>query len=78
MEAGHLAGFEDITMINEPTSASLAYQLDLTESETVMVFDLGGVPLTYLLYKYLQLLMIVIPLRIVTILSNRLLWHISR
>lgn len=42
MEAGHLAGFEEITMINEPTSASLAYQLDLNEPETVMIFDLGG------------------------------------
>ena len=40
--AGELAGFKNINIINEPTAASLAYQLDVEEKETTMIFDLGG------------------------------------
>jgi molecular chaperone DnaK len=29
-------------ILNEPTAASLAYGLDRRESQTVLVFDLGG------------------------------------
>ena len=42
-EAGILAGFKEVSIINEPTAASLAYQLETTDkTETVLVFDLGG------------------------------------
>ena len=42
-EAGLLAGFKEVSIINEPTAASLAYQLETTDkTETVLVFDLGG------------------------------------
>jgi molecular chaperone DnaK len=42
-EAGEIAGFEVLRIINEPTAAALAYGLDKgTENETVLVFDLGG------------------------------------
>ena len=41
--AGQLAGFNVLQIINEPTSAALAYGLDkLDEDQTVFVFDLGG------------------------------------
>jgi molecular chaperone DnaK len=42
-EAGEIAGFNVLRIINEPTSAALAYGLDKGEKEqTVLVFDLGG------------------------------------
>ena len=41
-EAGQIAGLEVLRIINEPTSASLAYGLDKKGDEKVMVFDLGG------------------------------------
>jgi molecular chaperone DnaK len=41
-EAGQIAGLEVLRIINEPTSASLAYGLDKKGEEKVMVFDLGG------------------------------------
>ena len=41
--AGRLAGLNVLQIINEPTSAALAYGLDkLNEDQTVFVFDLGG------------------------------------
>src|SRR6187551_3263461 len=41
--AGQLAGLNVLQIINEPTSAALAYGLDkLNEDQTVFVFDLGG------------------------------------
>jgi molecular chaperone DnaK len=41
--AGRLAGLNVLQIINEPTSAALAYGLDkLDEDQTVFVFDLGG------------------------------------
>ena len=40
-EAGRLAGLEVMRVLNEPTAASLAYGCG-EESETVMVYDLGG------------------------------------
>ncbi|GAA9884922.1 molecular chaperone DnaK [Helicobacter pylori] len=41
-EAGTIAGLNVLRIINEPTSAALAYGLDKTESEKIMVYDLGG------------------------------------
>src|SRR5712672_2284041 len=41
-DAGRIAGLDVIRIINEPTSASLAYGLDKKGHETVLVFDLGG------------------------------------
>jgi molecular chaperone DnaK len=41
-DAGQIAGLEVLRIINEPTAASLAYGLDKKESETILVFDLGG------------------------------------
>ncbi|WP_208357427.1 molecular chaperone DnaK [Helicobacter pylori] len=41
-EAGTIAGLNILRIINEPTSAALAYGLDKKESEKIMVYDLGG------------------------------------
>ncbi|WP_025272997.1 molecular chaperone DnaK [Haloglycomyces albus] len=42
-EAGEIAGLNVLRIINEPTSAALAYGLDKgEEEELVLVFDLGG------------------------------------
>jgi molecular chaperone DnaK len=41
-DAGRIAGINVLRIINEPTAAALAYGLDKKQSETVLVFDLGG------------------------------------
>ena len=41
-DAGKIAGLDVLRIINEPTAASLAYGLDKQDSETILVFDLGG------------------------------------
>ncbi|HZE38740.1 MAG TPA: molecular chaperone DnaK [Stackebrandtia sp.] len=42
-EAGEIAGFNVLRIINEPTAAALAYGLDKGDKEqTILVFDLGG------------------------------------
>src|SRR6188472_113056 len=41
-DAGRIAGLDVLRIINEPTAAALAYGLDKTGHETVLVFDLGG------------------------------------
>jgi molecular chaperone DnaK len=41
-DAGRIAGLEVMRIINEPTSAALAYGLDKKSNETILVFDLGG------------------------------------
>jgi len=41
-DAGRIAGLEVMRILNEPTAASLAYGLDRRESQTILVFDLGG------------------------------------
>ncbi len=42
-EAGEIAGFNVLRIINEPTAAALAYGLDKGGKEqTILVFDLGG------------------------------------
>jgi molecular chaperone DnaK len=40
--AGRIAGLEVKRILNEPTSAALAYGLDQTYNQTILVFDLGG------------------------------------
>ena len=41
-DAGEIAGFNVLRIVNEPTAASLAYGLDKTEEHTILVFDFGG------------------------------------
>ena len=41
-DAGTIAGLEVMRIINEPTAAALAYGLDKTEEQTILVYDLGG------------------------------------
>jgi molecular chaperone DnaK len=41
-DAGRIAGLDVKRIINEPTAASLAYGLDKSSDETILVFDLGG------------------------------------
>ena len=42
-EAGDIAGFNVLRIVNEPTAAALAYGLDKgSKEQTVLVFDLGG------------------------------------
>ena len=43
-DAGKLAGFDVLRIVNEPTAASLAYGLGMRndETKTVVVYDLGG------------------------------------
>lgn len=41
-DAGTVAGFEVLRIINEPTAASLAYGVDKDSVHTVLVWDLGG------------------------------------
>jgi len=40
--AGEIAGLEVMRIINEPTAASLAYGLEKTSDQTILVYDLGG------------------------------------
>ncbi|MEO0836657.1 MAG: molecular chaperone DnaK, partial [Cyanobacteria bacterium J06642_3] len=41
-DSGRIAGLDVKRIINEPTSAALAYGLERRKPQTVMVFDLGG------------------------------------
>ncbi|CAK9029692.1 unnamed protein product [Durusdinium trenchii] len=42
-DAGAIAGLEVLRIVNEPTAASLAYGLEMRDTnETILVFDLGG------------------------------------
>jgi molecular chaperone DnaK len=41
-DAGKIAGLEVLRIVNEPTAAALAYGLEKTEDQTILVFDLGG------------------------------------
>lgn len=40
--AGRIAGLEVKRILNEPTAAALAYGLERSTEETILVFDLGG------------------------------------
>ena len=41
-DAGKIAGLEVLRIINEPTAAALAYGVDKTQDQTILVYDLGG------------------------------------
>lgn len=41
-DAGQIAGLEVKRIINEPTAAALAYGLDKSKDQKIIVFDLGG------------------------------------
>lgn len=41
-DAGKIAGLEVKRIVNEPTAAALAYGLDKSNDEKIVVFDLGG------------------------------------
>jgi L1 cell adhesion molecule like protein len=41
-DAGKIAGFDIIRIINEPTAAAIAYGLDKHDERNVLVYDLGG------------------------------------
>jgi len=41
-DAGAIAGLEVMRIINEPTAASLAYGLNKSKEQTILVYDLGG------------------------------------
>ncbi|HZG14661.1 MAG TPA: molecular chaperone DnaK [Candidatus Bathyarchaeia archaeon] len=41
-DAGKIAGLEVLRIVNEPTAAALAYGMEKTEDQTVLVYDLGG------------------------------------
>ncbi|MEO0770353.1 MAG: Hsp70 family protein, partial [Cyanobacteria bacterium J06649_4] len=41
-EAGEIAGFEVLQILNEPTAAALVFDVQTEDTETVMVYDLGG------------------------------------
>jgi molecular chaperone DnaK len=41
-DAGRIAGLNVLRIINEPTAAALAYNLDKDKDQKVLVFDLGG------------------------------------
>lgn len=40
--AGKIAGLNVLRIINEPTSAALAYGLDNGHAQKILVYDLGG------------------------------------
>ena len=42
-DAGKIAGLNVLRIINEPTSAALAYGLDHGEPQKILVYDLGGI-----------------------------------
>ena len=41
-EAGEIAGLEVLRLVAEPTAAALAYGLEKSDEQTILVFDLGG------------------------------------
>ena len=41
-DAGRIAGFEVLRIINEPTAAALAFGVDKSDDQTILVYDLGG------------------------------------
>jgi len=41
-EAGEIAGLTVVRIINEPTAASLAYESQNAETQTILIYDLGG------------------------------------
>ena len=61
-DAGKIAGLNILRIINEPTSAALAYGLDNGMAQKVLVYDLGGgtfdvsvIDIVIMSLKFLQL-----------------------
>lgn len=60
IEAGHMAGLDQVDLINEPVAAALCYVLgsegtwfsELAGTQTIMVFDLGGGTFDLSLVRY--------------------------
>jgi molecular chaperone DnaK len=42
IDAGKIAGLDVLSIINEPTAAALAYGIDKSEKQKILVYDLGG------------------------------------
>ncbi len=42
LEAGRLAGFEVLRLLEEPVAAAIAYALEAKRDQKIMVYDLGG------------------------------------
>lgn len=41
-EAGKIAGLDVVRIINEPTAAALAYESESSETQRILIYDLGG------------------------------------
>src|ERR1700679_3403772 len=41
-DAGRIAGFDVLRIVNEPTAAALAYDFDSKKNQKIAVYDLGG------------------------------------
>ncbi|MGG1877667.1 molecular chaperone DnaK [Paenibacillus cisolokensis] len=41
-DAGKIAGLEVLRIVNEPTAAALAYGMEKSDDQTILVYDLGG------------------------------------
>lgn len=41
-DAGRIAGFKAVRIVNEPTAAALSYGINVEELQTIAVYDLGG------------------------------------
>lgn len=41
-DAGKIAGLEVVRLVNEPTAAAMAYNIDKDKESKIMIFDLGG------------------------------------
>jgi molecular chaperone DnaK len=41
-DAGKIAGLEVERLVNEPTAAAMAYNIDKSEESNILIFDLGG------------------------------------
>ncbi|BCG60326.1 molecular chaperone DnaK [Paenibacillus sp. URB8-2] len=41
-DAGKIAGLDVLRIVNEPTAAALAYGMEKSEDQTILVYDLGG------------------------------------
>ena len=41
-DAGAIAGLNVLRIVNEPTAAAMAYGLDNSDNQNVLIFDCGG------------------------------------
>ena len=59
-DAGDIAGLNVLRIVNEPTAAALAFGLDKSNDQTVLVFDLKSRPKQL----HLQILLLLLLLRV--------------